>query len=46
MQHVIKILACMILGQIETWKVLQNKDVLSQEKDWLNQRTAGLILKD
>lgn len=44
--HVIKILACMILGQIETWKILQNRNVLSQEKDWLNQRTAGFILKD
>lgn len=36
----------MIQGQIETWKILQNRNVLSQEKDWLNQRTPGLILKD
>lgn len=36
----------MIRGQIETWKILQNRNVLSQEKDWLNQRTPGLILKD
>lgn len=36
----------MVRGQIETWKILQNRNVLSQEKDWLNQRTPGLILKD
>lgn len=36
----------MIRGQIETWKILQNRNVLNQEKDWLNQRTPGLILKD
>lgn len=36
----------MVRGQVETWKILQNRNVLSQEKDWLNQRTPGLILKD
>lgn len=30
--HVIKILACMILGQIETWKILQNKNILTKRK--------------
>lgn len=42
--HVIKILACVILGQNETWKILQSRNVVCQGKDWLNQRTAGVIL--
>lgn len=42
----IKTLACVILGQNETWKILQNRSVVCQEKDWLNQRTAGVILQD
>lgn len=38
-----RILACIILGQNETWKILQNRNVC-QGKDWLNQRTAGVML--
>lgn len=42
--HVIKIQAHVILGQNETWKILQNRNVICQAKDWLNQRPAGVIL--
>lgn len=38
-----KILACIILGLNETWKILQNGNVC-QGKDCLNQRTAGVML--
>lgn len=40
-----KILACIILGLNETWKILQNGNVC-QGKDCLNQRTAGVMLQD
>jgi len=39
----IKILTHVFLGQNETWKFLQNRNVC-QGKDWLNRRTAGVIL--